>query len=225
MTFSVVARCRTTGMFGMAVSSSSPAVAARCAFARAGVGAVSSQNITDPSLGTRCLDLMDEGASAQEAIAHIVKTAEHIEFRQLSAVDNKGRSSCFSGRHTLGTHATHASEHVACAGNLLSGKHIPEAMVAAFETSKGHLADRLLTTMSAAVQAGGEEGPIHSAGLLLVDKVSWPVANLRIDWDEDADPIGKLGELWKIYAPQLDDYVTRALNPELAPSYGVPGDE
>ncbi|MEY5037786.1 MAG: hypothetical protein RL472_892, partial [Pseudomonadota bacterium] len=51
MTFSLVARCAETGMFGVAISSSSPAVAARCAYARAGVGAVASQNITDPRLG------------------------------------------------------------------------------------------------------------------------------------------------------------------------------
>ena len=58
MTFSLVARCEDTGMFGVAVSSSSPAVAARCAYARAGVGGVASQNITDPTLGPRALDMM-----------------------------------------------------------------------------------------------------------------------------------------------------------------------
>ncbi|HSF95655.1 MAG TPA: DUF1028 domain-containing protein, partial [Thermohalobaculum sp.] len=68
MTFSIAARCSETGMFGIAVSSSSPAVAARCAHARAGVGAVASQNITDPALGTRALDLMALGARAPEAI-------------------------------------------------------------------------------------------------------------------------------------------------------------
>ena len=63
MTFSLVARCEKTGMFGMAISSSSPAVAARCSFARAGVGAVASQNVTDPSLGPLTLDLMAGGMS------------------------------------------------------------------------------------------------------------------------------------------------------------------
>ena len=62
MTFSIVARCASTGMFGVAVSSSPPAVAARCAHARAGIGAVASQNVTDPALGRRALDLMALGA-------------------------------------------------------------------------------------------------------------------------------------------------------------------
>ena len=65
MTFSIVARCENTGMFGVAVTSSSPAVAARCAYARAGAGAVASQNITDPTLGARGLDLLASGPAAE----------------------------------------------------------------------------------------------------------------------------------------------------------------
>lgn len=225
MTFSIVARCEKTGMFGLAVCSSSPAVAARCAFAEAGIGAVASQNITDPTLGPRGLELMNNGKSAQEALDEITKSTEYIEYRQLSAVDRNGNSACFSGKHTLGVHATHHEANVACAGNLLSNTQIPKAMVKAWLESEGHLADRLLVSMNAAMEAGGEEGPVHSAGLVLVDKVSWPIAHLRIDWHEDGDPIGELEKLWKIYEPQLDAYVTRALDPSDAPSYGVPGDE
>ena len=65
---------------------------------------------------------------------------------------------------------------------------------------------------------------MHSAGLLVVDRVSWPVTDLRVDWSED-DPIGELDNLWRIWAPQAEAYVQRALDPSLAPSYGVPGDE
>ena len=87
MTFSIAARCAETGMFGVAVSSSSPAVAARCAHARAGVGAVASQNVTDPSLGARALDLLRLGASAEQVIAVLRGSAPHMEFRQILAVD------------------------------------------------------------------------------------------------------------------------------------------
>nr|MDA3887496.1 DUF1028 domain-containing protein [Allgaiera sp.] len=59
MTFSLVACCPDTGRLGMVISSSSPAVAARCAHARAGVGVVASQNVTDPRLGGRALDLLE----------------------------------------------------------------------------------------------------------------------------------------------------------------------
>ena len=93
MTFSLVARCADTGMFGVAISSSSPAVAARCSYARAGVGAVASQNITDPTLGPLALDLMQGGMGAGEAIAGVKDLGKFIEYRQVLAVDKSGRNS------------------------------------------------------------------------------------------------------------------------------------
>ncbi len=224
MTFSIVARCPDTGMFGIAVSSSSPAVAARCGHARAGVGAVASQNITDPTLGTRALDLMELGATAPEAIAIIKATAPHIEYRQVTAVGVDGQVAIHSGANVLGTWGHAVAQGSLAAGNLLADKGVPEAMIKAFRTTSGHLGDRLIAAMRGAVAAGGEEGPVHSAGMKLVDKVSWPVADLRVDWS-DGDPIEDLAKLWEIYKPQLEAYVTRALNPSAAPSYGVPGDE
>jgi uncharacterized Ntn-hydrolase superfamily protein len=211
-------------MFGIAVSSSSPAVAARCAYARAGVGAFGTQNITDPRLGPAGLDLMAKGASAEQAIASLKQSAPHIDFRQLIAVDAKGGAASHSGDHTLGTHATAQAHNVVAAGNLLSHEEIPAMMVAAFQRAQGHLGDRLLAAMAAAIKAGGEEGPVHSAGMILVRDVPWPVADLRVDWS-DGDPIADLKRLWEIYKPQLDAYVTRALNPTAAPSFGVPGDK
>lgn len=224
MTFSVVARCNRTGMFGVAVSSSSPAVAARCAYAQAGVGAVASQNVTDPTLGTRALDLMARGASAAEAVAILKRTGAHMEYRQLLTVDGAGISAIHSGPKALGIWAEARGENVACGGNLLANDGVPQAMVDAFLTSEGHLGDRIIATMRAALKAGGEAGPVHSAGMKLVREVAWPVADLRCDWTEEC-PIEELAKLWDIYKPQLDAYVTRAINPSDAPSYGVPGDE
>jgi len=211
-------------MFGVAVASSSPAVAARCAYARAGVGAVASQNVTDPALGPRALDLMALGAGAPEAVAVLKATGAHIGYRQVLAVDVAGRTAIHSGSCVLGTHAEAWAENVASGGNLLADRQVPQAIIDGFLAAPGHLGDRLIAAMRAAVAAGGEEGPVHSAGMKLVDKVSWPVADLRIDWTGDC-PIEALARLWEIYQPQLDAYVTRALDPTAAPSYGVPGDD
>lgn len=224
MTFSIAARCAETGAFALAVSSSSPAVAARCAHVRAGVGAVASQNITDPSLGPRGLDLMERGTSAPEAVAILSRSAPHAEYRQLTAVDAEGRTAHFSGANTLGLHAAASSENVVTAGNLLANETVPQAMVAAFLEAEGHIAARALTAMRAALEAGGEEGAVHSAGLVVVDRVSWPVTDLRVDWHEE-DPIGELCRIWELWAPQEEAYVTRALDPDKAPTYGVPGDQ
>lgn len=61
---------------------------------------------------------------------------------------------------------------------------------------------------------------MRSAGLVMTGDVEWPIADLRVDW-HDA-PIAELRALWTVYEPQLDDYITRALDPEAAPGYGVP---
>ena len=223
MTFSVVARCAETGAFGVAVASSSPAVAARCAFARAGVGAAASQNVTDPRLGKRALDLMGHGASAEGSIAALCGSAEHMEYRQVLAVDARGRTAVHSGAKALGVWSSAQGRGVACAGNLLADASVPGAMVRAFEGARGALGDRLIAAMQAGVAAGGEAGPIHSAGLRLVDQVPWPVADLRVDWS-DTCPVAGLSALWDLYRPQMDSYVRRALDPGDAPAYGVPGD-
>jgi uncharacterized Ntn-hydrolase superfamily protein len=224
MTFSIAARCKETGMFGVAVSSSSPAVAARCAYARAGVGAVASQNVTDPTLGPRMLDLMAGGLDAAAAMAKMKSEAAHLAYRQVLAVDRNGNSATHNGESALGLFTAVAGPDVACGGNMLADEGIPALMRDHFLASSGPLGERLLSVMEAGLAAGGEAGPVKSAGLYLVRDQSWPIADLRVDWKDDG-PIAALRDLWTIYAPQMEDYVTRALNPEAAPSYGVPGDE
>ncbi|PVB59509.1 DUF1028 domain-containing protein [Labrenzia sp. 011] len=224
MTFSISARCLDTGTMGIAISSSSPAVAARCAHARAGAGVVASQNITDPSLGNQGLDLLAQGLGADAALAALLKDYPTADWRQIVILDRTGKAALHSGRETLGVHATATGRDCAAAGNLLANTNVPAAMVAAFETAQGGLGDRMIAAMQAGHQAGGEAGPIHSAGLYMVREVSWPIADLRIDWIE-GDPVHALKNLWHLYKPQLEDYVTRALDPTAAPSYGVPGDE
>jgi uncharacterized Ntn-hydrolase superfamily protein len=96
-------------------------------------------------------------------------------------------------------------------------------MIAAFAARPNdHLGDRLIAAMQGALAAGGEAGPVHSAGLLVVADVPWPIVDLRCDWSDD--PIGELSKLWRLWRPQIDDYVTRAINPLAAPGYDVPGD-
>lgn len=224
MTFSLVARCAETGMFGVAISSSSPAVAARCSYAQAGAGAVASQNVTDPTLGPLGLELMGQGLSAPDALEVIRQKGAFIEYRQVLMVDAMGRTAIHSGPNALGIWSEAKAENVASGGNLLADSGVPQAIVDGFLAAEGHLGDRLIAAMRAGLAAGGEAGPVHSAGMKIVDKVSWPVADLRCDWTEDC-PIEAIATAWDIYKPQLDAYIQRAIDPREAPSYGVPGDE
>jgi len=223
VTFSLAGRCERTGMVGIVVSSSSPAVAARCAHARAGVGAAASQNITDPRLGTELLDLIEAGTPADQAVARVSVAARHAGYRQLTAVDRNGVTGAYSGAHTLGRHATAQDRDAVAAGNLLAADEVPAAMLAAFAADPAtHIGDRLMAALAAGLRAGGEQGPVRSAGLLICDTQAWPVTDLRVDWDDL--PIDRLHGLWLVWKPQADAYVTRALDPGTAPSYGVPGD-
>lgn len=223
MTFSLVARCARTGQFGMAISSSSPAVAARCAHVRAGVGAVASQNITDPALGPLLLDTLERGLPAERALASVTEGRPFIDFRQLLVVDRDGRTAIHSGSEVLGTWGEARDLDCAAGGNLLAAPDVPARMVAAFQASTGHLGDRLMAALEAGLAAGGEAGPVHSAGMKLADKLAWPLVDLRIDWSDT--PIQDLRAAWNVYRPQMAAYVQRALDPTQAPSYGVPGDE
>ena len=224
MTFSLVARCADTGMFGVAIASSSPAVAARCSYVRAGVGAVASQNVTDPTLGPLALDLMEGGLGAPDAISGVQAQGRFIDYRQVLAVDGQGRTAIHSGPKSLGIWTQAMAADVASGGNLLANDGVPQAIVDGFLAATGHLGDRLIVALRAGLAAGGEAGPIHSAGLKIVDAVPWPVADLRCDWTEDC-PIAAVATAWEIYKPQLEAYVQRALDPRAAPSYGVPGDD
>jgi uncharacterized Ntn-hydrolase superfamily protein len=210
-------------MFGVAIASSSPAVAARCAHARAGVGAVATQNITDPALGPRILDRLAQGVSAQAALEAALAATPFGAYRQLLAIGAHGPPAIFSGARALGLVSTHMGVHAAAAGNLLAHTDVPNAMLQAFEAASGHLGARLLDALRAGAARGGEAGPIHSAGLLIVREVSWPIVDLRVDWS-DTDPVAELARVWEIYAPQIDDYVRRAIDPDEAPNFGVPGD-
>jgi uncharacterized Ntn-hydrolase superfamily protein len=224
MTFSIVARCRDTGMFGAAVSSSSPAVGARCPYVRAGVGAAMSQNVTDPTIGPFLLDKLASGYSASTAIELAMEHTTHPAYRQFYAIGPSGEPAIFSGTNSLGIWNDAKGTDSLAAGNLLATKLVPAAMVEAFEISDGTLGDRLLSALKAALKEGGEAGPVHSSALLLSDKCVWPIADLRCDWTLGC-PIDELSAAWQEYKPQMHDYVTRALDPSSAPSYGVLGNE
>ena len=224
MTFSLIGRCAETGMLGVAITTSSICVASRCPWARAGAGAVSTQNVTDPTIGPRVLDLLAGGKSAAEALQAVLAASQYAEYRQVTVIDREGRTAHHSGAKTLGTNAVAEGKDCLAAGNLLSNTDVPKAMVTSFTRHADlHLAERLLRGLESGIVAGGEKGPVKSAGLLVVDKQIWPLVDLRVDWSED-DPVAGLRDLWERYQPQMKDYVTRALDPRSAPAYGVPGD-
>lgn len=223
MTFSLVVR--EGWRFGIAVSSSSPAVAARVVHLKPGVGAAASQNVTDPTLGTSLLAGLAEHGDARLALADVTgaeRNAKTIDHRQLTVLGRSGPGFAYSGSGTLGTYASATADGAVAAGNMLAGEHIPQVLLDAYAQATGEMEERLIAAVRAAVEAGGEAGPVRSAGLAVVADVDWRVTDLRVDWADD--PVDRLAELLEVWLPQRDDYVRRGLDPVAAPSYGVPGD-
>ena len=223
MTFSLAARDAASGAFGAVICSSSPAVAARCVHLADGAGVVLSQNVTDPRLGPKVLGLLAGGADAATAVATVLAGEPGAEFRQLIAVDTAGRTAIHTGRDALGVVGEYAVDGAAAAGNLLATADVPRRLVEAWLAAAGPVEKRLLAALAAAIAEGGEAGPVHSAGLSVINGSGWRVTDLRVDWS--ADPVADLTALLDVWLPQRDAYITRALNPTAAPAYGVPGDE
>jgi len=221
MTFSLVARCPNTGMLGVAVSSSSPAVAARCAHVRAGDGAVLTQNFTDPSLGERGLALLALGSSAEQTIEILARTASDPDFRQLAAIAPQGPPQTYTGSQCLQLQASAVGVDCAAIGNWLAADDVAQRMVQAFADSHGHLAQRLLIGLRAGLEAGGEIEAVHSAGLKVVHQLAWPIVDLRVDWT-DACPVAELQALWTLWEPRMPLYIARALTPAEAPAEDLP---
>lgn len=226
MTFSLLLHDPATGEFGAAISSSSPAVAARCLTLADGVGGVNSQNITDPRLGPAIVAEMAAGASAQAALDAVVAASdpETIAYRQLLVIDAGGETAAHSGTEALGIFGARTERNAVAGGNMLASLDVLDAFVETALTATGRIEERLYAGFRAAMAAGGEAGPVHSAGLAVVGDAGWRVTDLRVDWAED-DPIGELGRLLDLWMPQREDYITRGLAPAASPSYGVPGDD
>ncbi|MGC1410264.1 MAG: DUF1028 domain-containing protein [Acetobacteraceae bacterium] len=213
MTFSIIGRCPRTGQIGAAVTTSSIAVGARCAYCTAGVGAVLTQHRTDPRLGPRGLVLLRSGCSAQQTLDALVASTPHAHWRQLAVLDTAGNTAAFSGAQVKPELNATTGRDACAIGNILASAMVPPAMLRAFQADpSAPLAERLVVALEAGLAAGGEPVPVRSAHLLVVERESFPLIDLRIDWSDT--PIAELRSLWQLYAPQSNDYVLRALDPD-----------
>jgi uncharacterized Ntn-hydrolase superfamily protein len=217
MTYSIVARCPESGAFGIAVTSSSICVASRCAWVSP-LGAVTTQNVTDPHIGTAGLALLRQGLGAGAVLQTVLAGTPEPEWRQVGVVDRYGQTAFHSGKEALPTAAFARGEGCLSLGNLLASAAVPERIIAAYNEAKGQpFAERLMRALEAGLAAGGETGEEHGAGLHVANVYDWPVVDLRVDWHDE--PIAELRRIWGLYAPQQAAYESRARRPSVAPSF------
>lgn len=212
-TFSLVARCERTGMYGVATATHAIAVGSRCSHARAGIGAVATQAVTDPRVGPLALDMLEMGYSADAALAGVVAVVPKAAYRQIGVVDRDGSSAAYTGESNQSWAGHITEKDFVSMGNNLIGPATIEAMAEVFRRSAGmELEERLLRAIEAGRDAGGQNGGQRSASLIVYDREVYPWVDLRVDAHDE--PIAELRRVFEVYKPMREFFSKRALIPE-----------
>jgi uncharacterized Ntn-hydrolase superfamily protein len=216
MTFSIIARCARTNMFGMAIATRPMAIGAKCPFVRPHIGGLMVQANGDPELGPLGLKLLEMGYSADKVLREIVDTdgPDNIEWRQIAVIDRRGNTAARTGTSNEEWRGHIAKPNVCALGNRLTSERTVTDMITAFERSESEdLAERLLRAIEAGRDAGGQVAGQHSAALLVYNRKSYAWVDLRAD--EHDEPVGELRRLYKLYIPLMTYYDQRPANPSL----------
>jgi len=198
-TFSVVACDLERREWGVAVASRFLAVGAVVPYARAGIGAVATQAFANTTYGPLGLEQLEHGVPAPEALERMLQSDPQREQRQAALIDALGQPATFTGKECMAWAGGRAGRDYACQGNLLAGPQVIEEMARAFESSHGELADRLLATLLAGEEAGGDRRGKQSAALLVAKSGAGyggfndRYLDLRVD--NDGEPVRRLSRL------------------------------
>jgi uncharacterized Ntn-hydrolase superfamily protein len=198
-TFSIVARDPNTGELGVAVQSHWFSVGAVVPWAEAGVGAIATQSFVDSSYGPLGLSLMRAGRSAPDALKGLLAADEGRDVRQVAMIDAQGRVDAWTGKNDIQAAGHHIGKDYSVQANLMLNDKIWPAMAAAFEATKGDLAERMLAALDAAQAAGGDIRGRQSAAIIIVSGKptgqAWKdrVFDLRVDDSEQ--PLKELRRL------------------------------
>ena len=203
MTFSIVARDKTTGSYGIAVASRFFAAGAVVPHLAGQVGAIATQALVSPIYGTEGLSLLRSGISAERVIDAVVTPDRGSHSRQIHLIDAKGRAAAFTGDKCIEWCGHLIEDNVTVAGNMLTGPKVLDAAMDTFlANTQMPLEDRLLTAMEAAEAAGGDKRGRQSAALKIVREEDYPWLDIRAD-----DHGAPLGELRRLHAVAKERYL------------------
>lgn len=202
-TFSIVARDSMTGEMGVAVQSHWFSVGSLVGWAEAGVGAVATQSLVNPSFGMRGLELLKKGKTAKEAVEELIASDSGRVFRQLGIVDAKGNAFSYTGNNCIPEAGNIMGKNFSVQANLMLNDKVPAAMEKAFKASKGPLAERMIAALEAAQAVGGDIRGQQSASLLVVKGISsgkvWEDKLIDLRVEDNSQPIRELKRLLKVY--------------------------
>jgi len=215
LTFSVLARCEQTGQFGMAIATRPIAIGAKCPFVRPHIGGLVVQANGDPRLGPLGLKLLQMGYSAANVLLFFEESdgTENIEWRQIMVIDKDGNTAAHTGTNNEEWRGHISKPNVCVAGNRLSNDLVAQAMMEGFENTEGELAHRLLASLEAGRDAGGQVAGQYSSALIVHHERSYALVDLRVD--ENDEPIAELRRLYGLYKPLIPYYLHRPSNPSM----------
>jgi uncharacterized Ntn-hydrolase superfamily protein len=185
-TYSIVAWDPATGDLGVAVESKFPNVGGIVPWGQAGVGAVATQSLSNTAYGERGLELIGQGATAEEALRITMRRDTSLQDRQVGMVDAKGNAASFTGTRTFdwaggrvggmaggrpgGKGEVIVGKSYAAQANIMVSDQTVKNLAETFERSTGSLADRLMAALKAGQAGGGDRRGMQSAALLVVRK-------------------------------------------------------
>jgi uncharacterized Ntn-hydrolase superfamily protein len=203
-TFSIVAYDPVTGDCGVTVASKYFSVGAVVPWGEAGTGCVATQANVNVGYGPRGLELLRQGLSAKEVVDRLLAedTFPGKDGRQLAVVDRKGNIAAYTGPNAPNWAGDRQGKNCSAQGNILVGAKVPEAMVKAFESTDGDLAEKLFAALKAGDDAGGDSRGKQSASMLVVGKGRGRNFNndrpIYINVDDSPAPIPELRRLLDI---------------------------
>jgi uncharacterized Ntn-hydrolase superfamily protein len=198
MTWSIVTHDPKTDAFAVAVATKAFAVGAICPFVRSGVGAVSTQSMTNRYLGPAILDGLARGLPPAAAIESALVGDEGSGIRQVHAVDRFGRTAAWTGQNCVEWCGSVSAEGISVAGNMLAGEPTIQQTLRTWDTSDGlPLPERLMVAMEAGEAAGGDRRGKQSAAMVIVTTEDFPDLNLRVD--DHIEPLVELRRLLGIW--------------------------
>jgi uncharacterized Ntn-hydrolase superfamily protein len=199
MTYSIIAHDPDTGEFGAAVQSHWFNVGAVVPWAQPGVGAVATQATALPAYGPQLLELMRGGRPAGEALAERLAADEMADTRQVAAIDAHGNVAAHTGKQCMVEAGHVVGDRVSCQGNIMRNRSVWDAMLEAYNASKGALSERLLIALEAAEAAGGDIRGKQSAAILVVPaEGEWWETKVSLRVEDHPEPLPEIRRLLRL---------------------------
>lgn len=202
MTYSIIAFDPGSGAYGVAIQSHWFNVGRDSPWVRFGVGAVVTQALTDPSYGWRGLDVMAAGVDAERALQVLLSDDPMADRRQVGMIDERGHVAVHTGVACVPFASHEKGDGWAVLGNLVTSREVIEAMASAYPATNGTVAERMVATLAAAEEAGGDLRGSQSAALRVVpgsaDLDHGDEAGIDISIADHADPVGELRRLVEV---------------------------